>query len=154
MPIYGFIYEYSRDSLIEGGPGLGLKDGDASLPTMSQRKLDDNSIVGLAFPLKEPYLRQLEPIMDELHIRSMGSGALTLTYVALGFLDGCVDFRSKSWDVAAALALLGAAGGRARFFGNQLFPLKTFDIRQKPGPFYAGTEDFCALCEKLLFPAE
>jgi len=150
LPIYGFLYDYSRDSLIEGGPGHGLKDGENVVPAMEQRKLEEKTIIGLTFPLKEPYLQQLHPIVGGLHVRSIGSGALTLAYVALGFIDGCIDFRSKSWDVAAAQAFIGAVGGKMCYLDNSLFPLKRFDVRQKAGPFYAGTDDFCALCEKLM----
>jgi myo-inositol-1(or 4)-monophosphatase len=149
VPIYGFLYDYGRDRLIEGGPELGLLDGDAKAHAFENRPLEEQSIIGLAFPLQGPYADGLHKLAGEFHVRSMGSGALTLSYVALGILDGCIDFRSKAWDVAAALAFLGAAGGRGQYLDQAHFPLKTFDVHMKAAPFYAGTEAFCKVCDGI-----
>ena len=149
VPVYGFLYDYGRDRLIEGGPGLGLMDGESKARPFVQRPLDEQSIIGLAFPLQGPYAEGLHRLAGEFHVRCMGSGALTLAYVALGIIDGCVDFRSKAWDVAAALAFLGAAGGRVQYLDQTHFPLKTFDVHMKPAPFYAGTEAFCKVCDGI-----
>lgn len=149
VPVYGFLYDYGRDKVIEGGPGLGLKDGDVAVRAVSHRPLDEQSIVGLAFPIKGPYSEGLHKLASDFHVRCMGSGALTLSYVALGMMDGCIDFRSKSWDVAAAMAFAGVAGVKVGYLEQPHFPVKSFDIHQSSSPFYAGTEEFCAVCRNI-----
>lgn len=149
VPIYGFLYDYGRDVVVEGGPGLGLKDGDAVSRAFSNRKLDAQSIVGLGFPLQGPYAEGLHKLVSEFHVRCMGSGALTLTYVTLGMMDGCLDFRSKSWDVAAAMAFAEAAGVEVHYLDKPHFPMKEFDVHQSSSPFYAGTQEFCEVCRSI-----
>ena len=150
MPVYGFLYDFGRDRIIEGGPGLGLKDGEDSRGAMPQKAMEEKSIVGLSFPLRGEWREKLDPIVTQMHIRSISSGALSLAYTGLGIIEGCIDFRSKSWDVAAACAIMQAAGGRVEFLDETFFPLKSFDIKQKPCPFFAGTEDFCDKCRKMV----
>jgi myo-inositol-1(or 4)-monophosphatase len=150
VPVYGFLYDYGRDKLTEGGTELGLTDGEAKVKAFDpNRPMKESSIVGLAFPLRGPYADGLHKIASDFHIRSMGTGAITLTYVALGIIDGCVDFRSKAWDVAAALAFCGAAGVKLQYLDNPHFPLKTFDVHMKSCPFYAGTDAFRKACENI-----
>ncbi len=154
MPVYGFIYDFGRDRIVQGGPGLGIIDGEDSVGLMPQIPLQEKSIVGISFPIRGEWRQRLDPIVSGLNVRSMGSGALTLTYVALGFIEGCIDFRCKSWDVAAAIALLMAAGGNLEYMKEPLFPLRVFDVRCERGPFFAGTKDFCKLCKKMTEGAE
>lgn len=45
-------------------------------------------------------------------VRRLGSGALTLAYVAAGQLDATLGVNAKAWDVAAGIMLVEAAGGR------------------------------------------
>jgi myo-inositol-1(or 4)-monophosphatase len=150
VPVYGFLYDYGRDKLTEGGAHLDLLDGEVKSKKFdASRPMDESSIVGLAFPLRGPYAEGLHKVASDFHIRSMGTGAITLTYVALGIIDGCVDFRSKAWDVAAALAFCGAAGVKVRYPGDTHFPLKTFDVHMKSCPFYAGTDAFCKACDGI-----
>lgn len=47
-------------------------------------------------------------------VRRLGSGALTLAYVAAGQLDATLGVNSKPWDVAAGIMLVTAAGGQFR----------------------------------------
>jgi myo-inositol-1(or 4)-monophosphatase len=150
VPIYGFLYDYGRDKLIEGGPGLGLVDGESKAKNFdANRALEESSIIGLAFPIKGPNSEGLHKLASGFHIRSMGTGAITLSYVSLGIIDGCIDFRSKAWDVAAALAFCSAAGVKVRYIGESHFPLKTFDVHMKSCAFYAGTEAFCKACDGI-----
>jgi myo-inositol-1(or 4)-monophosphatase len=151
MPHYGFLYDFGRDRLVTGGPGFGLYDGDVKVGGLDRaRALDRHSMVSIAFPFRDWSREHLLPFVHECNIRSIGSGALALTYTALGTLDGVIDLRSKTWDVAAALAFAGAVGLPVHPLDTPQFPLKTFDIQQKPGPIYAGTDAFCARVAKSL----
>ena len=130
--------------------GNGLLDGEAKANGFdANRELADSSLIGMATPLKGPYAEGLHKLASDFHIRSLGTGAITLTYVALGIIDGCIDFRSKAWDVAAAQAFCNAAGVKVRYLDEPHFPLQTFDVHMKSRPFYAGTEAFCKACENI-----
>lgn len=150
IPAYGFVYDFGRDKILEGGPGAGLLDGGKPLKGLVDRPLEEKSIIGIAFPIREgPYAAGLHELAGKYNIRSIGSGALTLSYVAMGLLDGSLDFRCKSWDVAAALAIAAQTETQVHYFGSPHFPARSFDIHQSPSPFYAGTPAFCAECARI-----
>lgn len=149
-PVYGLIYDGSTGELIEGGPGNPiLINGKKHVP--EARDFDEKaSIVALHFPLPEGRAGELAPLLENFRIRSLGSAALHLTYVALGRIDGAMDERVKVWDVAAAYALLAAGGRSIRFLGDAPFPVKAFRLE---GPFIrymAGDGDFLARMQNWL----
>lgn len=140
-PVYGFLYEHLKGSILEGGAGYGL---------FSDRKRIDRSILaaeaqamlGLHFPIPSKQLRALEPMLSRYRVRCLGSGALTLAMVATGYLSGAVDFRVKVWDLAAAYALCAASGVHVEFPEVNPFPLRRFSPRMGFCPYYAGSEAF------------
>ena len=149
MPVYGFIYDMGRRTLIQGGPGCGLLDG-CRKALVKPSEMDGQSLVGLHFPLDEANYERLRPMLLRCRIRSMGSGALNLAYSAIGMLDGCIDFKIKVWDIAAAHAILSAGGGVFKFLEDSVFPLRQFHVNQPFIPYYAGTPSFCDFAESLL----
>ncbi len=138
-PVYGFVYDHSRGVLYEGGPEFGLlcnqkkmvRDGIAS---------NAQTMLGLHFPMAIDQSSRLKHMMKKYRCRSIGSGALTATYVATGYLSGSVDYRVKVWDIAAAYALCLGTGVPFKFTGHSPFPLKTFHPRMDYCPYYAGIE--------------
>ena len=48
----------------------------------------------------------------KLNLRSSGSAALDLVYVASGRLDGCFQKKLNIWDIAAGIPILEEAGGK------------------------------------------
>ena len=149
-PLYGWIYDGGTGQLLEGGQRHGLLiDGKKFTPP--QPTFDKRSgMVGLHFPLPAKRTRQLTPLLETYRVRSLGSAALQLAYVALGRLDGAMDERVRVWDIAAAVCLLQAAGKEIRFLDGDLFPLKDFN---RQGPFIryiAGSPAFLAEMENWL----
>ncbi len=129
-----------------GGPGCGLFDGSRkALVKPSEMTAEPG---GAAFSLDETNYERLRPLLVRCRIRSMGSGALNLAYSAVGMLDGCIDFKIKVWDIAAAHALLSAGGGELRFLDE---PCSLEAIPRQPAivPYYAGTHSFCNFAEPL-----
>jgi myo-inositol-1(or 4)-monophosphatase len=51
-------------------------------------------------------------------LRWLGCASLSLAYVACGKVDAYEEKGIKIWDVAAGIALVRAAGGRAEFSFN------------------------------------
>lgn len=144
MPAYGFFYDFSRNSLMEGGPGQGLFDAKKPV-TIKKGELEPQSIIGLHFPVSEERLKWLTPLLTNYRARSLGSGALVLAYVASGRLDGCFDHKVKVWDVAASYALLLGGGGEAHFISESPFPLRRFCAQMPTLCYYAGTPAFCRM---------
>lgn len=147
-PIYGMIYDLSRKQIIEGGPEHDLMDGTRRAQ-VSAEPMGAQSVVGFHFPMTEQQLSVLSPWLQKYRARSLGSAALTLAYTALGKLNGCIDYKVKVWDIAAAYALVLAAGGEFHFIDKPVFPLRQFHVNMDSLPYYAGSASFCAEVQKL-----
>lgn len=151
VPIYGFVWDFSRKKLIHGGPSHGVFDANESR-SLKVIEHDQKLTVGLSFPISEDILPALTPALSRWRIRSTGSGTMQAAFVAIGFLDGVIDYRVKPWDIAASWALLKAAGAEVHFINGDLFPMDTFHPRMQGCPYYAGSPAFCAEVKALLCP--
>jgi myo-inositol-1(or 4)-monophosphatase len=145
MPVYGFIYDYSTDALLEGGAGFGLQRNQKTV-NRDRMAVDAQAMLGLHFPIDLELLDKLKPLLAKYRVRCLGSGALSAAYVATGYLTGVVDFRVKVWDIAAAYALCAGAGVAFRFLEASPFPLRAFHPQMDFCPYLAGTD---AVCEEL-----
>lgn len=141
IPVYGFVYDHSTQSLLEGGPSYGLFKNQERL-NRSELAAQAQTMIGLQFPIDAAFLESLHPLLTQYRIRSLGSGALTSAYVATGYLTGVIDRRIKVWDIAAAYALCAAVGINFVFIGDSPFPMKTFSSQMDYCPYYAGTSEF------------
>lgn len=141
LPVYGFVYDHSSQSLLEGGPKYGLLKNQKKL-SRDALAAEAQTMVGLHFPIEAKLLERLQPLLAKYRVRCLGSGALTAAYVATGYLTGVIDHRVKVWDIAAAYALCAAVGMDFKFIGEAPFPLKTFHTQIDFCPYYAGTEVF------------
>jgi len=147
MPAYGMIYDGGTGELIEGGPMHGVRI-DGRKVTPPARTFDTRTgMVALHFPLPKGRTEALKPLLESYRVRSLGSAALHLAYVALGRLDGAIDERVRLWDIAAAACLLEAAGLKIRYLDGSPFPVKSLAMS---GPFIryiAGNESFLSYVE-------
>ncbi len=150
VPVYGWIYDHLGRRLLEGGPGLGIKSDGQPVTAGGAAEFDNKSLVTFHFPMPEEYLRKLTPLLLKNTARCLGSAALNLAYNALGHFDGGVDHNTKVWDIAAAHALLAAAGRRMVFLEREPFPLRQFSPRPENLVFLAGGENFLRAALPLL----
>lgn len=150
VPIYGFVWDYSRKKLIQGGPGLPLQDGTETKPLSKTPAINPTGTVGLSFPLPDGIAEKLSPALSRWRVRSTGSGTMQAAFVAIGLMDGVIDYRVKPWDIAAAWALLRAADLEIHFLNGPLFPMQSFHPRMGGCPYYAGSPEFCAQVRTLL----
>jgi len=149
-PAYGIIYDHSRRTLIHGGPGFGVFDGERPA-RVSQNKPTHHSLVGFHSPYDDGFAEQGKLIVENYKIRALGSSTLHLAYVANGIIEGVVDHNVKLWDIAAAIPLCLAGGGELHFFNNtNPLPVRTFDLRMKRIQYLAGGAAFCADAKKVL----
>ena len=83
-------------------------------------------------------------------LRCQGSAALNLAYNAFGAIDGSVDYNTKIWDIAAAAAMIEAAGREMVFLGgNAAFPLREVSAKMPNLRWIAGTPDFMKKAREL-----
>ncbi len=152
-PVYGVVYDLARRTLIHGGPGFGLFDGERpagvqTAPPTSQ------TLIGFHSPYDSTFAAHATALVQNFKIRGLGSSTLHLAYVAVGILGGTVDHNVKIWDIAAAVPLCLAGGGQVIFLNGEQFPLKTFDLKMRRIFYVAGGAATCARLRELLdFPA-
>jgi len=149
-PVYGFVYDFSRKTLIEGGPGFGVIDGREKA-SVKAAPLDRHSILAMHFPMPGRDLDALHSWLEQYRIRSLGSSTLNLSLTAIGKLDGCLDFRVKVWDIAAGYALIRGAGGEWAWFNESPFPMRSFHVEQPYLRFAAGSLAFVEGARRLGF---
>ncbi|MGF1448624.1 MAG: inositol monophosphatase family protein [Opitutales bacterium] len=149
VPIYGIIYDFSRDTLLHGGPDHGLFEGKRKRRALDA-SLGRDTIIGLHFKLDADLYDKLRPLLTTYRARCLGSAALMLAYAAAGLIDGVIDHRVKVWDIAAGHALMAGGGGQFHFMREPCFPLHDFHVDQPRTPYYAGSPAFCSYVADLL----
>jgi myo-inositol-1(or 4)-monophosphatase len=144
-PIHGVIYDLSRRTILQGGPGFGAFDGERAIQ-VSTAPRSRETLIGFHSPFDKAMVPMASGILADFKIRGLGSATLHLAYVAAGLLDGCVDFNVRIWDLAAAIPLVRAAGGEVHFLNGERLPLRTFDLKMRPIVYVAGS---AAMCRRL-----
>ena len=152
-PVYGVVYDLSRRSLLHGGPGFGVWDGDRAC-RVSSREPSRETLVGFHSPHDPQLLPLAHGVIASFKIRGLGSATLHLAYVAAGLLDGCVDYNVKIWDLAAAIPLVRAAGGEVRFLNGERLPLRVFDLGMRKIIYVAGSPAMAARLAGLVRPVD
>ncbi|MBC2604106.1 inositol monophosphatase family protein [Puniceicoccus vermicola] len=149
FPVYGWVYDYAGNRLIHGGAGRGLFEEDRPLKPRPP-EAGGHTPIGLQFPIPEAEVERLTPLMNRERVRSLGSGTMEGVYVALGFLEGAIDYRVKVWDIAAFMAFFPETQTVCRFLGESPFPLRSFDPEMEATPYMAGTEEFFRRMESII----
>lgn len=148
-PVYGVVYDLSRRTLMHGGPGLGVWDGERAM-RVSTAAPTRETLIGFHSPFDKTLLPMGTAVISKFKIRGLGSATLHLAYVAAGMLDGSVDYNVKIWDLAAAIALVRGAGGEVRFLNGEQLPLREFDLKMKWIVYVGGSAETCARLEALM----
>ena len=106
MPWLGVVYMPLLDDLysaVAGGPALR---NEQPIAVESSPKIQSNHWIAIS-----SYAHRRFTIDFPAKTRILGSVASELCYVARGSAVGSLIGRAKTWDVAAGLAILRAAGG-------------------------------------------
>lgn len=149
QPVYGVVYDLSRRTLMHGGPGFGMFDGERPA-RVSTAPATRETLIGFHSPFDKTLVSHATGILSNFKIRALGSATLHVAYVAAGLLDGCVDYNVKIWDVAAAIPLVMAGGGEVHFLNGEQLPMREFDLRMKRIMFVAGSPAMCARLRELI----
>lgn len=103
------VYDPIREELFyaEKGEGATLNGDPISV---SDRDFRD-SVISMAAAREMKKFGALEKLSEIGSRRKLGSGVLSLAYVASGRLDGYLNFHTTPWDVASGILLVREAGG-------------------------------------------
>lgn len=113
--LLGVVYDPLRDHLFRATAGKGAYLNGERLHVSSTDTLID-STVGLDWAheqdLREETVRLVVALAPRvLSLRSLGSAALSLCYVAAGWSDAYFHRKLSAWDMAAGVLLVQEAGG-------------------------------------------
>jgi len=148
-PVYGWIYDFPGDRVVHGGAGRGVFSDRKALDR-GRRESGAAVPVGLQFPVDDGRVRRLTPLLARRKVRSLGSSTLEGMYIALGLMEGAVDFRVKVWDIAAFFALFPETEVESHFLEAPAFPLPSFSPDLPPCPYVAGSAEFVREVQELL----
>ena len=114
--VAGVIYNPITDELFFGERGQGAYGPSGRLRVAARNRLSD-TIIASGMPYKESGKRpewqdKIIALSNDVgDIRTFGSAALDLAYVAAGRVDGYVETGLGAWDLAAGIVLVREAGG-------------------------------------------
>lgn len=153
MPVYGFIYDFGRDNLLQGGKSFGSIEGTTPVKA-STGLVNEKLTFCMHFPIPTKELDNLREALQQWRIRCPGSAAVGLANVATSRLDGCLEYRAKPWDCAAGYPICEGAGASFHFLYEPAFPMKKFSSSMGSCPFRVGSEIFHQkVCHALNLPA-
>jgi myo-inositol-1(or 4)-monophosphatase len=115
----GFVAAPARAEVFMGRRGHGATLNGRPIHVSRSTRLDDGLLsIGMSPRIDAD---QILPMFDALLRRGVvyyreGSGALSLAYVAAGRLIGYLEPHLNSWDGAAGVAIVEAAGGQVNDF--------------------------------------
>jgi len=115
VPLVACIHDPMRNETFAAIRGAGSKLNDIALCTSRQQQLDGAFLcVGTSIHpgLRESLHQQMPPFLRAARaLRTTGSAALDLAYVAAGRFDAVWYPELSWWDVAAGILLIEEAGG-------------------------------------------
>jgi myo-inositol-1(or 4)-monophosphatase len=115
----GFVAAPARNEIFVGRVGHGATLNGRPIHVSDSTSLDDGLLsIGMSPRIGAD---EIVPIVDALLRQGVvyyreGSGALSLAYVAAGRLIGYIESHLNSWDGAAGVAIVQAAGGAVNDF--------------------------------------
>ena len=122
--VAGVIYNPITDELFFGERGQGAYGPSGRLRVAARNRLSD-TIIASGMPYKESSKRpewqdKIIALSNDVgDIRTFGSAALDLAYVAAGRVDGYVETELGAWDLAAGIVLVREAGGLVSDHSNR-----------------------------------
>lgn len=111
----GVIYDPVRHECFSAERGRGARLNSHRLRVSKVSQLDQATLgsgLSMRSALTPHYLQDYQALAGQCSgIRTTGSAALDLAYVAAGRLDGFWAYSMKAWDIAAGALIVQEAGG-------------------------------------------
>ncbi|MCH2142822.1 MAG: hypothetical protein MK077_07485 [Phycisphaerales bacterium] len=119
QPVLGVVVDIDRQLTFQGIVGQGATCQGKPIGVSDVQDPSD-AILATGFPRARAYDRtslqaSLERIQSFKKVRMVGSATMSLAWTACGMMDLYHEEDIFLWDVAAGLALVRAAGGRAHW---------------------------------------
>lgn len=120
QPVAAAIYDPMRDELFSAAQGQGatLQVGRTAPQTLHVSQIDElgQAVFALdwssASSTRTSALEILNKFAEESYtVRSIGTAALAMAWIAAGRVDFYFNLRLRPWDVAAAMLLVQESGG-------------------------------------------
>lgn len=131
--IVGVIYDPIKDEMFVAEKGKGAYLRGKKMVVSTEKQLSDSLLATgfpgdakAALPLNMAMLQDVVPRVR--NIRSSGSAALHLAYVAAGRLSGFWEIGLNAWDIAAGALLVQEAGGRISGIDTTTYDLSVRDV--------------------------
>lgn len=112
----GVVYDPVHDELFAAERGHGATVNGRRMAVSTTRVLDD-AVIGMDWARAQPVRTRVahavaRMIQRVMTLRSCGSAALSLCYIAAGRLDAYFHLSLSPWDVAAGGLMVEEAGGK------------------------------------------
>ncbi len=146
--VAGVVYDPTRDEMFIAEQGQGAWMNQSRLRVSGRRQMEQalfaTGLPFAAFPELREKMRDVGRVSPGCSgVRSTGSSALDLAYVAAGRFDGAWERRLKPWDMAAGILLVKEAGGFVEALSPDGKPLQS-------GQFIAANDRIFERFSKLL----
>lgn len=142
LPLLGVVNRFDVGEIFSGIVGEGAWLNDDIINTNSVDDLG-NAVLATGFPVNSSYApkdlsRFIACVQNFKKIRMLGAASLMGSYVACGRVDGYIENNIMLWDVAAATAIVKAAGGVCN--------IKVLDDNKCLCGLFANEELYSAYC--------
>jgi myo-inositol-1(or 4)-monophosphatase len=122
--VAGAVYDPLRDEMFVAARGGGATLNGVPVGVSDVKRLDRALVVAQAQTVDPAEIRAYALLVERLMsvaggVRSLGSPALTLCYIAAGRLDAYCEYAMDAWDILAGQLILAEAGGLLTLFGGQ-----------------------------------
>jgi myo-inositol-1(or 4)-monophosphatase len=122
--VAGAVYDPVHDEMFAASAGGGATLNGERLRVSAVSRLDRALVVAQAQTVDPAEIRAYALLVERLMsvaggVRSLGSPALTLCYIAAGRLDAYCEYTMDAWDILAGQLILAEAGGRLTLFDGQ-----------------------------------
>lgn len=122
----GYIYDVIHDELYSAQKGHGAYLNDEQIPVLEPTTISE-AVIGMnaSWVIPNHHIENeglIRLVQDVRGIRSYGSAALELAYVATGRIDAYMSMRLSPWDVAGGVVIAQEVGAIATNLNGE--PLK------------------------------
>ena len=122
--VAGAVYDPLHDEMFVAARGGGATLNGAPIGVSDVTRLERALVVAQAQTVDPGEIRAYALLVERLMsvaggVRSLGSPALTLCYIAAGRLDAYCEYTMDAWDILAGQLILAEAGGVLTLFSGQ-----------------------------------
>ena len=116
-PVLGVVYRYATDEIFTGIVGEGAFLNGKAVKTSGVTQVKD-AVLATGFPSARDFSSEalkhfIINAQNFKKVRMFGSASIMAVFVACGRIDAYMEEDIRLWDVAAAAAIVTAAGGVA-----------------------------------------